>query len=311
MNLERWEHQLAQDLYDRGVHIRYNAAMHCVEYAVDPSGDSSFLPVRSLGRRDVAELKQRMRGNPRQRLMRANFLKPFFMLLHPEGEIKESAYRKYPHETCDVHEWVTSVPWDGVDRIEAVLDTLRFAPEVSAEQRHKCREQMKICFRSMAHAFMWWSSYRYEIDRGISQYGLPMLIGPADCGKTAWVQHLAPRWIYAGAEYRHARDMRLLSSSWITEIVGFLPHREREFLTYLKFNTQDNGKPNLAYFIATGRKMLFSPLNVDCRAYPFYLERCDVFREKTPAGLPCLEEIDMQQFWAQVGSHPRCEWCPR
>lgn len=304
--------QLAQDLYDRGVRTRYNAELHRLEYTLSSERDASFYPVRFWNRQDTADVKKLMRGSRwSPRILQERIIKSCFLVMDTQGTIKEQAYRKYPHETCDVHEWVKSVPWDGVDRIELVLDTLRFASGVTAEERHKRREQMKICFRSMAHVFMWWGAVVDERSRGISQYGLPMLIGPEGCGKTAWVQHLAPRWIYAGTEYRHARDMRLLSSAWITEIVGFLPHREREFLTYLKFNTQANGKPNLAYFIATGRKMLFSPLNVDCRAYPFHLERCDVFREKTPAGLPCLEEIDMQQFWAQVGSHPRCEWCPR
>jgi len=81
-----------------------------------------------------------------------------------------------------IAEWITSVPWDGVDRVEAISDTL------------VVHEDFPIAFKGkLVKKFLTSAVAAATLPSGFQSRGILTIQGPQGIGKTSWARNLVPR----------------------------------------------------------------------------------------------------------------------
>jgi putative DNA primase/helicase len=80
-----------------------------------------------------------------------------------------------------IAEWITSVPWDGADRVEAISDTL------------VVHEEFPIAFKGkLIKKFLTSAVAAATLPSGFESRGILTIQGPQGIGKTSWARNLVP-----------------------------------------------------------------------------------------------------------------------
>lgn len=195
-------------------------------------------------------------------------------------------------------DWVLSKPWDGVDRLRPLLDSIEAANPAWRDIAVK-----RWCIQCIAA----WTNWMRDTPLSIPH--VLILDGPQGCGKTSWFGVLLPapwRLLEQSAHLGHVNskdDERRLTSAGIVEMSEFETVIGRAEAGHLKsFVSRPLDKIRLPYdrhitirargtaFCASvnGGEYLNDATGAR-RYWPIEVTRCDF-----------NHGIDMQQFWAQM-----------
>ncbi|MBM5813062.1 MAG: hypothetical protein FJ191_14060 [Gammaproteobacteria bacterium] len=212
----------------------------------------------------------------------------------------------YPHlvelarEVHPVLDWVQAAPWDGVDRIEALVDTLHLVDG--------CREpefRRTLVRRWLLGAA---ASILPEFEGRFAAQGVLVLQGEQGRHKTRWFRSLAPAgspWLLTGRRLDPSdRDsVQAATSVWLVELGEIDATFRRADIAALKaFVTQERDTYRSSYdrreenvcrrtcFVATVNETEYLVDKTGNRRWwTIPVERCDA-----------EHGIDLQQLWAQV-----------
>ena len=196
-----------------------------------------------------------------------------------------------------VREWISSSPWDGVERLSLFHETITVSPEFSEDLKKTLIT--KWLTGAVAAAYM---------DKGFCSRGVLVLQGPQGIGKTSWFRNLAPHesgWVGDGRLLDPADKDSVHSavSFWIVELGELEATFKRADLARLKaFITNQADKIRLPYgrkHSVFARRTVFAASVNDTR---FLLDDTGNSRWWV---IPCREisynhGIDMQQLWAEI-----------
>ena len=222
------------------------------------------------------------------------------------------------------YRWMCSVPWDGVDRIETLFQTLQLAASTTDQQRAFYFKLFRRWLISAARA----AAVPVNATTGIEAQGVLVLQGNQNAGKSRWFKSLcgvrtveSGSFIAAGEDqinkHDSVRKMEQLTSRWITEFAE-IDHTirkmdEGEFKAFVSCSTDRwvpkwgtgtceyprrcvyAGTVNQENFMKdpTGNRRLWVIPVKAC-----YVEHTDDMSVRVPG--PCVQDINMQQLWAQV-----------
>lgn len=201
--------------------------------------------------------------------------------------------------------WMKSTPWDGVDRIGPLCETITMRGVSTEPWRNKWRDA----------AIRRWLVQAVEavlnFDRGENAYDVGytlVLQGPQDRGKSRWVSHLMPSsWVSDGVSLRldaNERDavMRATTTpitelgevdasfrkSDIAALKNFLTTRVDRYR--LPWGRREISMPRTTAFVATvnPEDFLVDPTG-ERRFWPLAIDLCD-----------WNHGLDLQQLWAQA-----------
>ena len=224
--------------------------------------------------------------------------------------------------------WMTSVPWDGVDRIETLFQTLQLRPHATAQQRKLYFTLFRTWLISAARA----AAVPVRTDTGILAQGILVLQGPQNAGKSRWFSCLCgvvegeptkqgSRFIASGEDPINKGDpvrfYEQITSRWITEFAEIDSMiRDMDEGTFKRFITcatdrwmpkwgRKTGEyPRRSVFAGTvNQENFMKDPTGNRRLWVIQVQACNVSRtndelEHRPG--PYIEDIDMQQLWAQV-----------
>lgn len=194
-----------------------------------------------------------------------------------------------------VVQWVGSKPWDGVSRVDALVDTL-VSPMPRARKRAIVIKWLKQC---IAGGFS---------PVGISAQGVLVLQGPQNIGKTRWAQSLGPSsldLIHIGLtlDIKNKDSVITATSFWIVELGELDATFTRSDISALKaFITQNCDRVRRPYARAESNHP---------RRTSFFGSVNEALFLNDPTGnrrfwtIPVTQVIhdhglDMQQVWAEV-----------
>lgn len=197
-------------------------------------------------------------------------------------------------------DWINSAPWDGVDRIPALVATLDPAdPRLAAVLLRRWMIGAAACALS---------------DEGFAMQGVLVLQGAQNAGKTTWLWTLAggrrAGLMMEGAQLNPADkdSVKEAISRWLVEL-GELDatFRKADIAALKAFVTRDRDAIRLPYARASSefaRRTAFAA-TVNEKAYL----RDDTGNRRfwsveVRAGLRGIHDVDVQQCWAQVAA----EW---
>jgi putative DNA primase/helicase len=190
--------------------------------------------------------------------------------------------------------WIDSVPWDGVSRLEAFYATVH-----SKSEGMKKKLMRKWLIQAVAAAFS---------PDGIANQGILTFVGPQNIGKTTWFQRLAPAHLDAILT-GHTLDMRskdsifVALSYWIVELGELDATFSKSEISALKsFLTQTMDKLRRPYAATEsnfGRRTVFGG-TVNEEWYLNDPTGNRRFWSVEVEGFDLQHTIDMQQLWAEV-----------
>lgn len=191
-------------------------------------------------------------------------------------------------------QWVDSVAWDGVSRIQEWMDTIEARDQ-------KLKEQMLRRWALSAIAALYKPG-------GVSAHGVLTLLGDQGIGKTSWFLSLVPRGMGFAKDGMILRpdspdSVRQVTSSWLVEL-GELDatFRKSDIAALKAFITQNNDTYRLPYArkntVNPRRTVFFASVND-----PKFLS--DNTGNRRYWTIDCVNinykhDIDMQQFWAEI-----------
>jgi len=257
--------------------VRYNVISKNVEILIP---DSSF----TRDNRDNASVAYILSECEKAR-MATKFVPQFLLMLADSNPYNPVA------------NWVQSVPWDGVSRLDAFYSTVDCGGQMGQGLKEKLMRKWLI--QAIAAAF--------EPD-GIAAQGVLTFSGPQNIGKTTWFKKLAPESlnvIHTG----HTLDVRSKDSQlialryWIVElgeVDGTI--RKSDMAALKSFITQALDPIRRPYAMTEsvyGRRTVFGASVND----EFYLADPSGNRRfwTVPAvAFGSFDDLDMQQLWAEV-----------
>lgn len=244
-----------------------------------------------------------------------------------------NSYKTHPRR-----DWMLSKPWDGVDRFEELWATLRVR-EAYAEFIPLYREYLYRWCLYVAKTGLVPCGAPY----GVKADGMLLLQGPQHRGKTQWVEFLMPkesRWVATGRKIEgNDRDSVLkIIKYWVVEVgemedsltnktihelkrwitsdvdeVREMYHHKAEIRAR---RTVPVGTVNSERFLVdvTGNRRFWVIPVSSCAAEPGHI-----------TGVKPLQQIDLQQLWAQFAhlardpnadnahdlNHERAAWCEK
>jgi putative DNA primase/helicase len=192
-------------------------------------------------------------------------------------------------------EWVTSTPWDGVSRVEALLDTI-VSPMPVDRKRVFVVKWLKQC---IAGAFS---------PAGIAPQGVLVFQGHQNIGKTRWVQSLGPSdldLIHIGhtLDIKNKDSVITATSFWIVELGELDATFTRSEISALKaFITQDHDRVRRPYARADSHAPRRSSFFASVNERLFLHDPTGNRRFWTIPVTQVVHDhgIDMQQLWAEV-----------
>ncbi|WP_161553647.1 virulence-associated E family protein [Paraburkholderia caledonica] len=194
-----------------------------------------------------------------------------------------------------VAEWIDSTPWDGVDRIEALADTLDAAdPELA---RILLRRWIVGAVASV-----------YELN-GFAMQGVLVLQGAQGLGKTTWIMGMAGahrEWVAESVilDPSNKDSVKQFASYWLVELGELEATFSKSDITALRgFLTKKMDELRLPYAKTSSKfpRRTAALASVNEHAYlrdetgnrRYWTVRCG-------DGLNAMHGIDMQQTWAQA-----------
>lgn len=269
--VENLEYMLGE--YD--IHVRYNQVRKSVEVTV---------PGRSysMDNRDncsLAELNSIAARNRMPQSMLADYIK----LLADRNAYNPAA------------DWITSKPWDGVNRLQSLLDTV----QVAGSQSLKEKLMRRWLISAVAALFK---------PSGFESHGALVFTGAQGVGKTTWFRRLMPAELGAmltGAMVDPAQKDTVTNaiSHWIVEL-GELDATFRKadiarLKSFLVLPVDKLRRPYDRIESAYQRRTVFCASVNDDR---YLVDDTGNRRWWTIAvvSIDYLHELDMQQVWAEV-----------
>ncbi len=194
--------------------------------------------------------------------------------------------------------WIDSKPWDGIDRLQALLDTVQVQEEYPIHARDfLIRRWLLSCVAAALKP------------SGFKSRGVLTLQGEQGCGKTSWVARLVPEaqtaeWVKLDHHLdAHNKDSIFGAvTHWITEI-GELDSSFRKDIARIKgFLTNTVDKIRLPYAksaVELERRTVFAGT---VNEWHFLIDQTGNSRWWTiaVASLDYEHDIDMQQLFAQL-----------
>lgn len=141
------------------------------------------------------------------------------------------------HAYHPVSQWALSAPWDGVDRVPMLLDTLGISSKLMTEHGPLLHEQLLRWLIAGGKMLV--------SDTGIAAEGVLVLQGPQGTGKTRWVKALLgpnPNWVAEGVILDPAdKDSVILATSTFIAELGELDatYRKSDIAALKAFLTRD------------------------------------------------------------------------
>ncbi len=240
---------------------------------------------------------------PAERAQNAN-LSRILELAERHGLAKKATIDHLEILTRDYHpvaEWIASRPWDGTDRVDALMGSIGLAEGSNTTLAYTLIKRWLIsCCRAVLPAELGESKFTPQ--------GVLVFQGPQGIGKTEWFKRLAPPdsdWIATGRVIDpHNRDsVQQATSFWIVEL-GELDatYRRSDVAAIKAFVTQDTDTFRAAY----ARREENTPRRTVMAASvnPRYFLQDDTGNRRWWT-VACLSlnwrhGIDVQQLWAQV-----------
>lgn len=197
-----------------------------------------------------------------------------------------------------VIDWIRAKKWDGVDRFQALANTLE-----TSNTKWRDIALLRACIQAVVA----WTNW--ERDTPVSIPHVLVLVGAQGCGKSSWIGSLLPamwRLLEQSANLGHASskddERRLLSAALVelAELESIISRIEaghlKSFLSRpldkirLPYDRMITVRPRGTSFWASvnDSQFLNDPTGAR-RFWPVEVTRCDAFHD-----------IDMQQFWAQM-----------
>lgn len=219
--------------------------------------------------------------------------------------------------------WMTSVPWDGVDRLEHLFETLRFADGTDESDLNLYRKLLRMWLISAARA----AAVPAGADLGIAAQGMLILKGQQNAGKSRWIQSLCGYESAMSGQVIGSGKLSSLSNDQVRSCDKYLSRWIYEFaeldssLKYVdegdlkdfidtnvdrwmpKYDTETRDYPRRTVFAGTLNPDTFlkDPTG-NRRFWVLPVVGCSANRGMMPMSRTkrCIEDIDMQQLWAQV-----------
>lgn len=202
-----------------------------------------------------------------------------------------------------VANWVTSSPWDGVPRLQALMDTVTPADDKKLPDGRSLKEVLirRWMMSAIAGAFS---------PNGVSAHGILVFQGPQYLGKTMWFKQLAP------ADLGVLKDGLLLNpadrdsvkrvvSYWMVEL-GELDatFRKADVAALKAFIPQDSDVLRLPYARKESafarRTVFFGSVNPRAFLHDPTGNRRYWTVECAGLDLAAQAQLDMQQVWAEA-----------
>lgn len=216
-------------------------------------------------------------------------------------ELVADHLRILAREHHPVAEWIASRPWDGTDRVSALMATIDLAPDADRSLAWTLVHRWLVsCCRAVMLPRPGESRFTPQ--------GVLVFQGPQGVGKTEWIKRLAPPdadWIATGVVIDpHSRDsVQQATSYWIAEL-GELDatYRKADIAALKAFVTQASDTYRAAY----ARREEHTPRRTVLAASvnPRYFLVDDTGNRRwwtvPVTSLRWDHAIDVQQMWAQV-----------
>lgn len=221
--------------------------------------------------------------------------------------------RTFHHPVAD---WIQSVPWDGIDRFDALFASLTIEPEFLAAHEAHARRVFKAWLIIGAQMALLPASAR----EGIAAQGVLVLQGPQGAGKTRWIMSLVPQGLGWAQESvmvdPSSRDSKeAATKSWLSELGEIdATFRKADIAALKGFLTQRVDTYRKAYDRAPediARRTFFA---ASVNEFGFLADETGSRRFWT---LPVIATnpqhgIDLQQLWAQAAhlaaTEPDAAW---
>lgn len=236
------------------------------------------------------------------------------MLVHQIGMPFGAVIDSEQHVAYAAHLWIHSAEWDGTDRITALYDTLKkpegTTPALHARYLAYLRYWLRLAYeKTLARS--------RESTTNAQQKHMLILEGPRDCGKTQWVRHLVgadhdrqQELVRLGGVLTHQTTVMWRSTTpWISEITGISRQLTGDTIQSMISWSYDDAPKSPEHkrrwrvrrtaFIGTTRSEMVLPEDRSRALLTIPVDSCSVSRSQGGDG-PFLEEINMQQLWAQV-----------
>ena len=198
-----------------------------------------------------------------------------------------------------VRDWILSKPWDGLSRLQGLLDTVAVVPGYHEDMKELLIT--KWMTSAVASAFM---------PKGYYGRGCLVLQGRQSLGKTSWLKNLLPeehrsKWFGEGAVLNvdNRDDIKIVVSKWITELGELLATFRRSELNKLKdFLTRQSDELRLPYAAGYSRYPRHTVFAASVNDRTFLMDDTGNTRWWV---IECAEinyqhNIDTQQVWAEV-----------
>lgn len=199
------------------------------------------------------------------------------------------------HQYNPAGEWIDSKPWDGVDRLVALADTL------DAMDKPMCRTLVR---RWMVGAV----ASVYE-KAGYAMQGVLVLQGAQGLGKTTWIKHLADfnHRLVAESVILNPADkdsVKQFASYWLVELGELEATFSKSDITALRgFLTKQMDELRLPYAKASSKFPRRTAAAASVNEHAYLRDETGNRRYWTVRvgdGMNAMHDIDMQQAWAQA-----------
>jgi len=222
------------------------------------------------------------------------------------NDLPSSAALKYTHAIgwknayCPVRDWISATPWDNVDRLCAMYDTIAVA---EGKRGYRDAVLRRWFVQAVAAIF---EPEKPEPGHYRKFETCLILQGAEGFGKTSWVQSLAPNFARTGVQFgdlSKADEVRRMIEFWIVELGEFNDSvRKSGFDQIMNFlsRTEDvirtpyaathDRYPRRSVYVATTNPVSILAHANDHRRFPVL-------------GVTAVNHkhgLDMQQVWAQV-----------
>lgn len=209
--------------------------------------------------------------------------------------VKLIADRNAYNPVCD---WINSNPWDGVSRIQKLLDTITTDGDAGLKD--------KLIYRWMISAIA--SVFK---SFGYSSHGCLVFTGPQGTGKTSWFKRLIPESMGlflegATLDPEDKDSVILFASHWIVEL-GELDatFRKADIAKLKAFVTKSTDKLRRPYdrIDSQYQRRTVSCASVNDTRYLIDDTGNRRWWTVSVLAIDYQHEIDMQQLWAEVLTH--------
>lgn len=208
--------------------------------------------------------------------------------------------KNYYHPVAD---WIRSKPWDGVDRILPLFDSLTLDPTFREAHENIAFRLLEAWMVTAAKAAL----LPADAIKGVKAQGVLVLQGPQGKRKTQWLMALVPKgtnWAQEAVTLDpHDRDSRQqATSTWQSELGEIDSTFKKDFIALKGFITQPVDKYRKAYARCAedvARRTVFTgSVNPD----EFLPDETGNRRWWTIKIVECNPDhgLDLQQLWAQV-----------